>query len=228
MEKIYIEDSEIKVVEKNITEDEKHVVNDNSYSIRSVVKTEFQSSIFSYSETERVLVSKIIRYNEEYFKIVLFNDMLSKAWVIIELSSKLNIKVKRVAENMFIVVGESQNSQIMSQISFCKLKPSTKVEEIAISFNKLLNIHYFAKQKQVALEYEEVNVDMTRRVLALYDYGGKLQKTLFEYYIGQGEEYTYTIEGNKIEILKNWQYYFTKLKKFYNIKSGRNILWLKC
>lgn len=202
MEKIYIEDSEIRITEKNVTEDEKHVVNDSSYSIKSVVKTEYKSTIFAYSENERVLVSKINRYNEEYFKIVLFNDSLSKAWVIVEISSKLTIKVKRVAENMFVVVGESKNSQVMSQLSFCKLKPSSQVEEISINFNKLLNIHYFAKQRQIVLEYEEVDKGMTRRVLALYDYGGKLQKTLFEYYLGQGEQYSYSIEDNKIEILK--------------------------
>jgi len=72
MGKIFIEDEEIAIYEKKVTEDGEHVIEKNNYVVRSVTRTEFKSPIFYYGENENVLIGKINRFNEDYYKIVVF------------------------------------------------------------------------------------------------------------------------------------------------------------
>lgn len=200
MAKLLVEDKEIKISEKSDVETGEHIIENNNYILRSITRTEFKSSIYTYEE-EKVLISKIIRFNEEYYKIVLFNDKAASAWTLIEISSKLNIAVKRLLHDAFFIIGDSSSEGITSQVSFCKMKPSGRVEEITINFNKLKDIHFLAGNS-ILLYYNDKDGDVMSHTLALYDYRGKLQKTLYEYRDSDAERFSYEIENGKIRILK--------------------------
>ena len=175
MAKVFVENVEITITEKSKVDSGEHIIKNDDYIMRSVTTTEYKSSIYSYSKFEKILISKVNRFNEGYIRVVLFNDNLAKAWTIIELSEKLEIKVQRVREDGFIVIGNSKDdTSVTSQVSFCKLKPSTKVEEIVINFTRLNEVFYLSKNK-VVISYEDIDPDgKTCKTLAIYNYDGKL------------------------------------------------------
>ena len=203
MGKIIVENEEMTITEKKTVSGGEHVIEKKNYIMRSVTTTEFKSTIYSYAEHESILISKTSRFNEEYYKIVLFNEQVAKAWAIIELSAELDIKVKRLGADGFIVIGESRRENVMSQVSFCKLKPSTKVEEIAINFTKLLEIRFLGNNT-ILINYEDKDGNgKVYHVLTAYNYEGKILKTYYEYCLGEGEDYAYMVENDEIKIFKN-------------------------
>ncbi|MDR0850835.1 MAG: hypothetical protein LBN07_05185 [Christensenellaceae bacterium] len=202
MAKIFVENTEIKISEKVDIEDGAHQIKGDYYTMHSVITKDFKSTIFSYGDVS-VLVSKITRYGEEYYKIVIFNDAVSKAWQLIVLSAKLDIKIKRLTGAVFLVVAESNVPDVVSQISFCKLKPSTKVDEVTINFSKLNEVNYIG-DNSILLCYDEADVisGRTTHVLSMYNYEGKLLKNFYEYNDDDPEQYGYIIENKTLKIVK--------------------------
>lgn len=205
MGKILIEEKEITTSERFDPLNEEHVIDEkNNYIHRTVVQNEFKSSIFLYGEDEKVLISKATRFGKGYYKIVLFNDKLQKAWNIIELSMELEVKIKRVGKENFVIIGNNKGSKdVSSQVSFCKLKPSSKTEEITINFTSLNDIHFLDKNK-VALSYSSIDAidGRTEYVLAVYNNEGKLQQTLYEFFTDSDTAYYYKIIDNQIKVFK--------------------------
>lgn len=202
MAKLFIEDTEITISEKTVVEDGKHEITDKSYTLEVVERTTYKSTLFSYEDLS-VLISKQKRFNEKYYRIVLFSDIKGVAWPLVVLSSDLKTKVKRLNEEMFLVTGESERADLQSQISFCKLKPSGKVEEITINFTTLKDIQ-FIDNKGILVNFEEkddLNDDVLH-VLAMYNVEGKLLKTFYEFYNKDKEKYTYEIKDNNLRIIK--------------------------
>lgn len=202
MSKIVIENTEIITTEKKQLIDEEHIIKKNNYVYTSVTKTEFKSSIFLYGEYEKILISKILRFDKEYYKIVLFNEKIEKAWNLIELSAELEIKIRRLSAEQFIIIGNSKhNGNVTPQVTFCKLKPSTRTEKITINFTKLNDIH-FLKNGKIAICYDDADEGKIDHLLALYSIEGALQKTLFEY--PENNEYycDYKVVGNEIIVSK--------------------------
>jgi len=203
LSKIFVEDTEIKISEKVEVTDGEHEIKDNFYTMQSVVKTDFKSTIFSYEDMS-VLISKAQRYNEDYYKIVLFNDAISKAWQLIILSARLDIKIKRLTDVNFIVIAESHDENVESQISFCKLKDSTGVEEITINFTTLKEINFIG-DNSILICYEERDAASGKvtHVLSMYNNDGKMLKNFFEFADGDKEQYSYVMEDNKkLKIIK--------------------------
>ena len=202
MAKIFVEDTEIEIKEKTTVDTNGHQISGKYYTMRTVSTVDFKSTIFSYEDVS-VLISKIERFGEAYYKIVLFNDTESKAWQLIVLSAKLDIKIRRLSQNMFIVIGESEEESLLSQVSFCKLKPSTKVEEITLNFTRLINLHFLG-ENSIVLDYSEkdsINNEMLH-VLSMYNYEGKLLKNFYEYTDSDETKYSYELENDKIKIVK--------------------------
>jgi len=203
--KIFIEDTEITFTEKKHVDDGSHVIEKNFYICRTVTVSEFKSSIYSYDEHQKILVSRTNRFNEDYFKIVLFDDKEAKAWNIIELPSALQITIKRKGADCFVVVGDSKFAKhIMSQVSFCTLKSSGKVEHITVSFNKLKEI-YFMDNGDVLIDYcdfEDEDKKIARHTLQLYESSGTMKRSFYEYKDGDSAVFSYEVENNKIKIFK--------------------------
>lgn len=202
MAKIFVENTEIKISEKVDIEDGAHQIKGDYYTMHSVITKDFKSTIFSYDDVS-VLISKITRYGEEYYKIVIFNDAISKAWQLIILSVKLDIKIKRLTDAVFFVVAENKNGEVVSQISFCKLKPSTRVDEVTINFTKLNEVNYIG-DNSILLCYDEDDVisGRTTHMLSMYNYEGKLLKNFYEYKDDDPEQYGYVIENKTLKIIK--------------------------
>ena len=203
MPKIFVEDTEIEIREKSDVDSTGHQINGKYYTMKTVITTDFKSTIFSYEDVS-VLISKIERFGEMYYKVVLFSDSDAKAWQLVVLSAKLDIKIRRLNPTMFIVVGESNEADLLSQVSFCKMKPSTKVDEITLNFSKLNNL-FFLGENSIVLEYDEVD-DMRGEgihVLSMYNYEGKLLKNFYEYADSDETKYSYELENNKIKIVRN-------------------------
>lgn len=200
MGKIYIEDSEIKISEKEEEVDNEYQINNDKYVMSSTVKVEFKSSIYTYGD-EKVLISKINRFNEDYYKIVIFNDNVKKAWNLLELPEKLQIRIKRYSVDTFVVVGDNrEDNHTPAQVSFCKLKPSTKVEEITVNFAKLNDIFFF--KNEIVIAYDDNIGDKAYHTLVVYNSDGKLLQTLFEFCDGDDVTYSYELLDNKLKITK--------------------------
>jgi len=206
MSKIFIEDTEISIREKSTVQEEQHSIDGKKYTNRTIISKEFESSIYAYEEVEKVLISKIPRFGSEFYKIVLFNDESQKAWNTIELSCELEIRVKRMGKDNFVIIADGKGSQtILSQVSFCRLKPSTKVEEITINFTKLNEVRFIDSggTDYVLLSYSDVRDNMTYHTLALYNAEGKCEQLLYEYPEDGKLLYRYeVIAGNKVKIFK--------------------------
>ena len=204
MPKVFIEDTEIEIIEESEVDstDSKHEIVGKYYVMQTVTTTDFKSTIFTYDDSTAVLISKLIRFGQDYYKVVLFSDELSKAWTLTVLSAKLDIKIKRLAEAVFVVIGEGCED-VISQISFCKLKPNTKVEDITINFKKLEDIH-FIKDKTVLINYVDEDGEENLHILQMYNYDGRLLKTYYEYRDSDEETFSYDIRNDKITITRKY------------------------
>jgi len=201
MEKIFVEDTEIVISEKAPKETGEHVLRDNVYILESTVKRQFKSTIFKYNEHECILVSEVSRFNMQYFKIIFFNDGIAKAWNLIELPRGLDIRIRRLTDTMFVVTGSNTGKQgVMSQFSFCRIKPSTKVEEFTEYFSRLN--HFSVSQENVILSYTDIDVseDRASGTIASYNFDGKLIKTHYRYQRHKGNV---TESGDKDIISKS-------------------------
>jgi len=209
MGKMIIEDVEIKINERNVVKEEEHIIDEGKYVNRAVVIREFESSIYSYSENEKVLISQISRFGELYYKVVIFHDGSKKAWNLVELPTDLEVRVRRMSEENFVITADNKgNEKIQSQVSFCKLKPSTKVEEITISFTKLNEVRFIkGEDGDFILVYYTDNLDeRICHTLALYNASGKCEQTLYEYFEGGDVSYSYeVIDNEQIKVIKTEQ-----------------------
>jgi len=187
--KVFVENKEVRMEEKpSVIESNEHVIKSNNYVLKTLIKKEFHSTIHKYNETESVLVSKTNLFNEDYYKIIFSNDNMSKAWSLIELPCALEVKVTRISDDMFFITGDAKGKKkVMSQVSFCRLKPSTKVEEFAISFTKLNYASVF--KDCIILSYTDINeeIDRTYRAISSYNFDGKLLKLHYEYLKHKGK-----------------------------------------
>ncbi|MCL2570205.1 MAG: hypothetical protein FWE16_03280 [Firmicutes bacterium] len=183
MSKVFVEEKEIKIVEKPPAESGEHTIDGDFYVLHRIIKKEFKSYIYKYCETEKLIISKVNFFNEEYYKIIYGDDHQAKAWNLIELSSKLDVRVRRLTPTMFLVIGDNKNNpNIMAQISFCRIKPSLKVEEFTTSFSKLNTIYVL--KDSVLVSYMDISKDdeedKVRGTVATYNFDGKLIKTHYE------------------------------------------------
>ena len=199
-----MEDKEIIISEKIEVGEITHAIKGDTYSVTKNEKTLFKSSIFSYADIS-VLVSKEKRFNDYYYKIVLFSDKESKAWELIAVLSRLEIKLKRLKKDVFFVSGIGSTLNDTSQVSFCKIKPSTKVDEITMNFNKLDGIDYIL-DKGILLAYAEVadrrGEEKLFKLLSLYNNEGKLVKNFYEYFEDDPVVFTHSLEGTVLTLVK--------------------------
>jgi len=206
MGKILIEDTEIELRERDVPQGEQHIIEGKKYINRTIINREFESTIYSYGEVEKMLVSKVSRFNMLYYKIVLFHDESQKAWNLIEIPVQLDVQVKRMCEENFVITADGKGSRsVMSQISFCKLKPSTKVEEKTISFTTLNEVRFIASGSQqfILISYSDLRDEVFFHTLALYNAEGKCEQTLYEFAENDDVTYTYeVVDGNKVKIYK--------------------------
>ncbi|MCL2756398.1 MAG: hypothetical protein FWE45_05115 [Firmicutes bacterium] len=181
--KVFIENVEVVLEDKPpVVERSEHVIKSSHYVLKTLIKKEFRSTIHKYNEIENILVSKIKLFNEDYYKIIFSNDRLSKAWTLIETPCTLEIKVTRLSDEMFVITGDNKGDKsVMSQVSFCRIKESTKVEEFTISFTKLNYIFFL--NGCIVLSYTDINEeeDKVSGTIATYNFDGKLLKTHYEY-----------------------------------------------
>ena len=180
--KIFIEDVEVIMEERPpVVKHGEHIIKGNKYILQTTIKEEFRSTIHNYNNHEKILVSKLRMFGEEYYKIVFCNDKLSKAWVLIELSCFLEIKVRRLGEDMFFIVGENKTDRnILSQVSFCRTKPSTKVEEFTSSFTKLNYISFIKDTIFISSTDICASEDRVHSIVSSYNFDGKLLQTHYE------------------------------------------------
>ena len=209
MGKILIEDVEVKINERNVIKEEEHIIDEGKYINRAVVIREFESSIYSYNDNEKVLISQISRFGELYYKMVIFHDESKKAWNLVELPMDLDVSVRRMGEDNFVITADSKgNEKIASQVSFCKLKPSTKVEEISISFTRLNEVRFIVSEGSdyILICYSDSDDGEVRHTLALYNASGKCEQTLYEYIEGGDVAYSYeVIDNEQIKVIKTEQ-----------------------
>jgi len=178
MGQIFIEDRKISTNEKSSEQHAEHEFKGDKYVMKTVHKSEFQSCIYRYEDThEMILVSKIEFFNESYYKFVLFCDNNTKAWPLIELPAVLDITVKRLTNTMFIIVGDNkEGTKVMSQVSFCRIKPSENVEYVTLSFKRLVSIGY--GKGKVLITYQDIaEGGKICETSSMYNHDGKLLKT---------------------------------------------------
>ncbi|MCL2587287.1 MAG: hypothetical protein FWE31_03555 [Firmicutes bacterium] len=165
--KVFVEGTEIIMTEKERVDDGEHIIKDGEYILKSTAKRDFKSSIYEYAAGEKVLVSKVIRFSKEYYKIVLFSDQKAKAWNLLELPADMDIRMRRLSGTMFFI-------WTINQISFCEILPSTRVQEFTTNFVKLNDI--FFESEYVMVSYN----DEGRNTVASFGHDGRLIKTHFE------------------------------------------------
>lgn len=178
MGKIYIEDKKISTNLKTKEQESEHEFKGDKYVMKTVQVSEFQSCTYRYEDTgEMILVSKIEFFSEHYYKFVLFCDNNSKAWPLIELPAVLDVKIKRLSNTMFLVVGNNkEGTSAMSQVSFCRIMPSEKVEYVTLSFKTLVRIGY-AKGKVLVVYQDACDLGKISETTSVYNLEGKLLKT---------------------------------------------------
>ena len=180
--KVFIENAEVIMEEKApVVERGEHIIKKDKYVLKTLIKEEFSSTIHHYNEIEKILVSKVRMFGEDYYKIVFCNDEQAKAWTLIELSCALEVRVTRLKEQVFIVTGDNKTDRdIMSQISFCRLKPSTKVEEFTTSFTKL-NYVSFINNCILVSSTDVCKIEgRVHSMICSYNSDGKLLETHYE------------------------------------------------
>jgi len=167
MGKIFVEGIEIDIHEKKTSEEDEHAIKEGMYVMKSVATNKFRSSIYEYATGEKVLISKVVRFSKEYYRIVLFNDLEKKAWNLLEASCEMDTKVRRLTSTMFFIWNQTQ-------VSFCQILPSTRVQEFTTNFGKLNDIYF--ESDYILVSY----ADGRRNTIASFGLDGKLIRTHYE------------------------------------------------
>jgi len=181
MGKVFVENKEVTIVEKSPKESSEHNMCGKYYMLDTLTRHQFKSTLTRYNKYQKIVISKAMRFGLEYFKVIYSDDKEGKAWNLIELARGMEIRIHRLSDDMFIVVGDAKDVEgVESQVSFCRIKPSTKVEEFAISFCKLN--HFYIVQDSIVLSYTNVDeVDnKMKTTIATYNFDGQLLKNHFE------------------------------------------------
>ena len=174
MGKIFVEDTEISITEKIAKEEGEHVIQDNQYILTSTETRNFKSTIFTYPSGEKILISKVVLFSKKHFKIVLFCDNKKLAWNLIVLPFDHDVRIKRLNETMFFIWTKTQ-------ISFCRIKPSTKVEEFTTNFSKLNDVRFEKKFILVSFsDFDEEYPGKLHSSVISYGLDGKRLKTHYE------------------------------------------------
>ena len=175
----FIESQEISITQTPIAESGgEHLVGDKYYTYVATLKTEIKSLIYTYDDGRKVLTTIVNRFGLEYFKVVIFNDGNSKAWNLIELPCELDVRIRRLGEDMFLVIGYSKKDdakKMSAQFSFCRLKPSTKVEEQTMNVHKIKGVKL--TKEHVIINYEEVVGDKILAQTTTYNHNGTMIST---------------------------------------------------
>lgn len=201
MAKFVIEGTELNFEEKVILEDEKQTLKPTELVVERLEKTIIKSPIYTFADNTSVLIKKNKRFGEDYYKIIIYSSGQDKAWGISDISAKLDVTLKRLDDSNVLVIGENKSDEkLISQITFCKLKPSMNVEEVTINFTQL-EILKFIKDKAILVGVKEMDYtqNINLNVLSLYSYEGKLIKNFYEFY--DNDEITYSANIGEEEVV---------------------------
>ena len=201
--KVFIENVEVTIEDKApIVERSEHIIKNNKYVLKTLIKEEFASTIHCYNDLERIIVSKIRMFGSDYYRILFCNDQHEKAWTLIELPWELEVRIHRIKEDMFVISGDNKTDKdIMSQVSFCRLKASTKVEEFTTSFTKL-NYMSFINKCVLVSSTDVCKMDgKIHSMVISYNSDGKRLETHYEYIEEKGKiTETGSREFTKLEV----------------------------
>jgi len=180
MSKVFIENTKIEIYEKS-RESAEHVIKGDSYILESTVKNEFKADIYKYSDDESMLTSLVTRFKMQYYKLVFSSNSQSKAWNLIEVSRDLEVRVHRLSCDMFFIIGDNKGAEDTSaQFSFCRIKPSTKVEEFTTNITKLNRYVVTEKYVLVSFTITEPEEDKTTSSVVAYNFDGGVERKHYE------------------------------------------------
>ena len=175
--KLLVEKKEILFDEYPFTEKEdEHIISATKYIQRRVGETTVKSCLYNYGDGKSVLSSIVNRFGEEYYKVIVYSDEKQKAWNLIEISVGLDVVIRRLEEHVFLVFGDNSRKlkkNLDGQFTFCRLKPSTNVEEFTVNISQLRNVKF--ANDQIVIDFNE-------------DLDGRVRNTVA----------TYSVEGNKL------------------------------
>ena len=174
MGRIYVEDTKITITEKATSEGAQYVIQDDRYILNSTEVRNFQSSIYTYSTGEKVLISKVILFSKDHYKIVLYDETQQIAWNLIDLPTEHDVRVKRLTGDMFFIWTKNQ-------FSFCRTKPSAVVEEFTTNFTKLKDVRFGRDFVLACFKDEDLeNPGKYKKTVIAFGYDGKRIKTHHE------------------------------------------------
>ena len=211
MAKIFIENKEIKFKVQEQVEQTSFDIIDGKYVENTSLTRKYISDIYAYLDFN-VLFAMENLFDQFYIKIILFNDEKKVGYNLISLSNNLDISIKRVSPENFIVLGVNKDQEMQGQASFCSLKGDGTVGEVTINFNyinqyKVIEKKYFLLNFIEVVEVDEFDDEGNAKkkkhyinTIGLYNADGTIVGILFEETLNIKRELFCDVNGDNLII----------------------------
>ena len=194
---LLVEGQELNMWESSVNSSSRCTIKNNVFSCLRSEETLYNSDIHNYDDLCLVVCNEP-RFGENYYNIAVYNDSHEKAWPLITIPRSLDVNVRRLAKDAFVVWSNSEKEEHKStikQCTFCKITPEEKVMNVTIDFNVLHNIEILGEKNYVFAKYSQVLgghggvAPRTVTMFALYDCYGKMIKVFYEFYCDDKEHF---------------------------------------
>lgn len=199
------------IEDKKLTINEKERINSTNIEIKSdqyVVTEEVtkftESEFYSYEDYD-LFASVQHLFNEKYLNFILFNADTNKGYKLLQINGALEIQIKRLNQESFVVVGQNKELDSVGQVSFCNLLSSGEVSELVYNFNKLKQVAFIGK-RCVLLNYFEVVDDGDKKeylyTLAVHRPNGTIEKVLLDEKSKGYVDYSFEVKSGTVKVIK--------------------------
>jgi len=203
-----IEDTEIKTWEKHVESKAECTIKGGVFSCLRTDVVSFHSDIYKYEDL-KIVVNRESRFGEHYYNLALYDDKSDKGWSLTTVQAKMEISVRRLGQSHFVLWTDYKDDIDIKQCSFFTLHDNERTDNITVDYNRLKSIRFLPGDRVLIAFSQRVGgtggIELRNiNTLALYESGGKLVKTFYEFADNDEEIFSFIFyeDSNSLTVLE--------------------------
>lgn len=203
-----VEDVEIKTWEKHVESKAECTIKGSVFSCLRTDVISFHSDIYKYEDL-KLVVNRESRFGEHYYNLAFYDENSDKGWSITTVQAKMQINVRRLGKNNFVLWTDYKDDVDIKQCSFFTIHDNEKTDNITVDYNRLKSIRFLPGNNVLLAFSQRVGgtggIELKNiNTLALYEPGGKILKTFYEFADNDEEIFSFIFyeDSNSLTILE--------------------------
>lgn len=203
-----VEDTEIKTWEKHVESKAECNIKGSVFSCLRTDVISFHSDIYKYEDL-KLVVNRESRFGEQYYNLVLYDESSDKGWSLTTVQAKMQINVRRLGKNNFVLWTDFNDDVDIKQCSFFTIHDNERTDNITVDYNRLKSIRFLPGNNVLIAFSQRVGgtggIELKNiNTLALYESGGKMLKTFYEFADNDEEIFSFIFyeDSNSLTILE--------------------------